>query len=410
MNYTEKLKEAGIAHLSYSAIKDLRNNEYIFKMHYIDKNFGDEIYLSSIIGTWCHYWINKFLQNAFEYSKEYEQKEYDLCVKQTINEAILFVFKKYITQNKKYDKYYSDIDAILKTYSYYLDDDLLAIVASYTSEEDKVKKIEAQTSIFRRIRQMDENLPDNIRWGVRWNMQTIIEWIVNWLCNWFNEVYPTLKDLTYYDSELEFTTSIKDKDNNPYDVPLKSVIDAIFKDNEWNYYIYDWKFKTALLNLEETDCEFHPPYDLQGTTYYIALKNYLNLTDKTKIFVRIFELTMSEPKPEYFLQKDLRAMCDKEWIDWFHWWANAKYMTNDQMTEHLVMRWVIKIKPCSLLYKVEPTERLYLLTIWHDLYSSSIQRLIEIFVENKGILPNFFDWNFDWWITIYKDYLKQFQW
>jgi hypothetical protein len=59
-NTRELLQGSGIEYLSFSSMKELRNNETLFFKKYINYEFDNNIWTSTIIGKSCHEAIEMF--------------------------------------------------------------------------------------------------------------------------------------------------------------------------------------------------------------------------------------------------------------------------------------------------------------------------------------------------------------
>ena len=54
MEARKALQASGIEYLSFSSMKELRNNEGMFLKKYINYEFDNHMYLATIIGKSCH--------------------------------------------------------------------------------------------------------------------------------------------------------------------------------------------------------------------------------------------------------------------------------------------------------------------------------------------------------------------
>lgn len=53
----QQIVASGINYLSFSSMKELRNNEALFLKHYINYEWDNTIYLATIIGKSCHHGV-----------------------------------------------------------------------------------------------------------------------------------------------------------------------------------------------------------------------------------------------------------------------------------------------------------------------------------------------------------------
>jgi len=411
-NTRDSLMGAWIQYLSFSSMKELRNNEALFLKHYINYEFDNWVYVATIIWKSCHFWVEHFLQD--EQMRKLYAKDPETTMSAVIKNAQQYAKDDYITKNKKPDDFWNSKTMI----AFWWYDDIFKLVNDYKKVQDEKDKLNVFTEmqikdkeieeIWEKIKKAiskhkkkDEKLDDFIKYGTTWSIEKILEGIEMWLKNWFAFVYPKVKNWKLISAEYNQTLDIFDLDWVVLDLPVKFIVDAVFEDEDLDLIIVDWKFK-GLLSSDET---IKPEYDMQWSTYFFWCFTAFEKRPKKAL---IIEIQPSDPKPPTMYQPELRSECDKNDIDWAKW-NGWKYMTNAMMQDALLEKWVIELKPVVYEYIIDFDDQSYLLDMWLIFYKQTIKRLYQLLVEKDDFMPNIFDQSFDWGITVYQEWIAQFK-
>lgn len=424
----ENLQASWIEYLSFSSMKELRNNEALFLKHYINYEWDNGIYLATIIWKACHHAVEHFLEDQ-EMRKLFEKKAVKVTEKNKddlsktdpqrfvmdrfIKVAQDYAKDEYIAKNQKPEEFWKSKEMI--KFGWYVD--LVKLVDDYKKlaeeinamwenipEEKAVELEKAGEKIKKCItkhQKKDAKLDDFIKYGSTWSIDKILDGIKIGLENFFNLVYPKVKNWKLLGTEYNQTMDVCDLDWVILDLPLKFIIDAVFEDENWDLIIVDWKFKSQLSDTEI----LKPDYDMQWSTYFFGCFTAFGKKPKEAIFI---EVQPAEAKPTVYLQADLRKLCDENKIDWAKW-NNGKWMTNPMMQKALIDIDAIELKPVVNEYKIDFTNQAYLLDMWLILYRQTIKRLFQLLVENDDFVPNIFDQSFDGGLTVYQEWLDQFK-
>lgn len=206
------------------------------------------------------------------------------------------------------------------------------------------------------------------------------------MTNRFTFVYPKIKDWKLIATEYNTTTDVEDLTGAILALPVKTIIDAVFQDENGEYVIVDWKFKSQLTDGES----IKPDYDMQGATYIFGLMGGMRVVAKRAIFI---EIQPMEAKAPYMQQAELRDLCKTNEIDRENG-NNGKWMTNGLMQDELTKKGVIQLKPVINEYTIDFSEKIYLLEMWTVWYKQTINRLFQLLVVGDDFIPNIFDGNF----------------
>lgn len=424
----EQIQASWIEYLSFSSMKELRNNEALFLKHYINYEWDNLIYLATIIWKSCHHAIECFYNdpaNAEIYNKdpeaETEENKGDLSKtdpKKFVLDKITKFAKdyaktEYIAKNRKSDDFwnsktmidcgwYADIEKLVDDYKKKAEEiKKLEVVDEIKKAETDLEKIwEKIKKAIEKHKEKDAKLDDFINWGATWTYEKIMEGITFGVSNWFDQVYPRVKNWKLIGVEFERTMDVCDLNGEILDLPLKFIIDAVFEDENGDLIIVDWKFKWTLAD----DTSIKPDYDMQWATYFYGGMTAFGKKPKKAIFI---EIQPSEAKPPYMQQAELRELCDANGIDWEKW-NKGKYMTNALMTDALMEKWVIELKPVVYEYTIDFVEKPYLLDMWQVFYNQTIKRLHQLLVQNDDFVPNIFDQSFDGGIIAYTEWMAGF--
>lgn len=424
----EQIQASWIEYLSFSSMKELRNNEALFLKHYINYEWDNLIYLATIIWKSCHHAIECFYNdpaNAEIYNKdpevETEENKGDLSKtdpKKFVLDKITKFAKdyaktEYIAKNRKGDDFwnsktmidcgwYADIEKLVDDYKKKAEEiKKLEVVDEIKKAETDLEKIwEKIKKAIEKHKEKDAKLDDFINWGATWTYEKIMEGITFGVSNWFDQVYPRLKNWKLIWVEFERTLDCADLNGEILELPLKVIIDAVFEDENWDLIIVDWKFKSQLSD----DDSIKPDYDMQGTTYFFGWWTIFGKKPKKAMFI---EIQPAEAKCTVTLQADLRKLCDENEIDWAKW-NNGKWMTNAMMQDALISKWAIELKPVVYEYILDFEAQAYLLEMWLVFYKQTIKRLYQLIVNWDDFMINIFDASFNGWITVYQEWMQQF--
>lgn len=406
------LQNSGIEYLSFSSMKELRNNEAMFLKHYINYEWDTLIYCATIIGKSCHHGIELFYGDPKNISLfETDSK---LVIEKITKRAKDYAKSDYISKNKKPDDFwtakkmiaYGWFTEIVKLVDQYekLKKEIFETPADQVVDETKVSDLESLENTIKetieKAKKKDEKLDDFINYGKTWSIESIMEGIERGIKNWFDWVYPKVKNWTLIGSELERKMDVLDLNGEPLTLPIKFIIDAIYEDENDDLIIVDWKFKSELSN----DTSVKPEYDMQGSTYCFGTNTAF---DRMPIKALFIEIMPKESKCAITLQADLRKACGDCWID-REKGNNGKWMTNPMMTQALIEKWAVELKPVVYEYVVDFIQKHYLLDIWLIFYNQTVKRLYQLVVEWDDFMINIFDGNFDGGISVYKDWISQF--
>lgn len=403
---------AGMQYLSFSSMKELRNNEWLFLKKYINYEWDNWTYIATIIWKSCHHWVEKFLEDK-EMRKLFE-KDAKTTIDAMIKNAQQYAKDDYITKNQKPEDFWK-AEKMVKFWGY---DDIFKLVADqkklekekeelsvFTEMQEKDKEIEEIgydiTIAISKHKKKDRKLDDFIKYGATGSIEKILDGIEMGLKNFFDMVYPTIKNWKLISAEYNQTMDVCDLDWEILDLPLKFIVDAVFEDENWDLIIVDWKFK-GLLSWDEA---IKPEYDMQWSTYFFWCLTAFEKRPKKALIIEI------QPKKQWFTymqQPELRKLCDAHDLDW-KTWNNGKYMTNAMMQQELATKWVIEKAPVVYTYEIDFDEQAYLLDMWIILYKQTIKRLFELLVEKDEFKLNIFDQAFDWGITVYEGWMAEFK-
>ena len=409
----ELLQPSWIEYLSYSSMKELRNNELLFFKKYINYEFDNNIRLSTIIGKCCHHALELFYTDIEE-NKALYHSDFDFLFEKVSKFAKDYAFEEYLQKYQKPPHFWNS-QAMISFGGY---DDLRKQVDEYKALLDEVKGID-DTSLFddkkKEVKDMetaikktiekhkkkDEKLDNFINWWKEWSIEKIMTGIEWGLKNWFSQVYPKIIDWKLIGTEYNRTLPVTDMEWKELVLPLKVIIDVLFETPEGDIVIVDWKFKSQL---KSDEYEFSPEYDMQWSTYFYGVVAWLDQVPTKALFI---EVKPSQQKAPYFKQPELRDMCDENGIDRATG-NNGKYMTNDMMTAELIAQGVLELAPIVNEYTVDFQKRHYVLDMWQVFYNQTIKRLMELLVENDEFVPNIFDGNFGGWVIAYQEWMQEY--
>lgn len=409
----ELLQWSWIEYLSYSSMKELRNNELLFFKKYINYEYDNKIWLSTAIGKCCHHALELFYTDI-ETNKPLYHSDFPFLLEKVTKFAKDYAKEEYLQKNQK-PWHFWNTQSMLEFGGY---DDLRKQVDQYKALLDEVKGIddtslfedkklevaEMETNIKKTIekhKKKDEKLDDFINWWKEWSIEKIMTGIEWGLKNWFSQVYPKIIDWKLLGTEYNRTLPVQDIEWNDLVLPLKVIIDVLFETPEGDIVIVDWKFKGTLMSDEY---EFSPEYDMQWATYFHWVVAWLEQVPTKALFI---EVKPSEQKAPYYKQPELRDMCDEHWIDWATG-NNGKYMTNDMMTAELIKQWKLELAPVINEYTVDFQKRYYVLEMWQKFYNQTIKRLMELLVENDEFIPNIFDGSFGGGVIAYQEWMQEY--
>ena len=411
----KSLQASWIEYLSFSSIKELRNNEALFLKHYINYQWDNNIFIATAVGKSCHHGIEMFYSDLDNNKKLWDTNQ-KLLFEKIIKIAQDYAKDEYIAKNKKPDDFWNSktmiefggySDVALKVDDYAKQAEVVdAIIPTDVAEREKAQKaldaleVEIKALILKH-KEKDAKLDDFIQYGKEWSIESIMEKINMGIINWFQQVYPKIMNWKFISSEYNRTLDITDLNGEILDLPCKIIVDCIFEDENGETIIVDWKFKGQLSNEES----IKPEYDMQGCTYFFGVWAGLAKKPKKAVFI---EIQPSEAKPSMYLQVDLRAECEKHNIDWAKG-NNGKWMTNGMMQEALLAINAIEMKPVVYEYDVDFVAKPYLLDMFLALYTETIVRLYQLLIEGRGFKPNIFDQWFDGGVTVYKEWMDQFK-
>lgn len=410
-NIRELLQGSGIEYLSFSSMKELRNNEMLFFKKYINYEFDNNIWLSTAIGKSCHHGIELFYGDIDNI--ELYQKDPAFVVEKITKFAQDYAKEEYIAKNQKPENFWKS--NIMIDFGGY--EDLRKLVDEYKAQADAIKGITDETALvdankeleaigkkitkaIEKAKEKDAKLDNFINWGATGSIDKIMEGIQAGLKNWFAIVYPKVQNWKLIATEYNRTLDVADLQWEILDLPLKVIIDAVFEDENGDLIIVDWKFKSQLSD----DESIKPDYDMQWCTYFFGGMSALDKVPTKAIFI---EIQPSEPKCPTMYQPELRELCGKHNIDWEKG-NNGKWMTNPMMQEALMEAWVIELQPVVYEYAIDFTEKPYLLEMWSVFYRQTIKRLVQLLVEEQEFLPNIFDGNFGGGVIAYQEWMSQF--
>lgn len=410
-NIRELLQGSGIEYLSFSSMKELRNNEMLFFKKYINYEFDNNIWLSTIIGKSCHHGIELFYWEIDNI--ELYQKDPAFVIDKITKFAMDYAKDEYIAKNQKPEDFWKS--NIMIDFGWY--EDLRKLVDEYKAQAEAIKGITEETALLEankeleaigkkitknieKAKEKDAKLDNLINWGATGTIDKIMDGIQAGLKNWFAIVYPKVKDWKLIATEYNRTLDVADLQWEILDLPLKIIIDAVFEDENWDIIIVDWKFKSQLSD----DDSIKPDYDMQWSTYFFGGMSALEKMPTKALFI---EIQPAEAKPPYMQQAELRELCTKHEIDWEKW-NNGKWMTNGLMTDALLECGALELAPVVYEYVIDFTEKPYLLDMWTVFYKQTIKRLVQLLVEEQEFLPNIFDGNFGGWVIAYQEWMAQF--
>jgi len=410
----QQIVASGINYLSFSSMKELRNNEALFLKHYINYEWDNTIYLATIIGKSCHHGVEWFYGDPD--NKELFEKDPEFVVAKVVKIAKDYAKNEYIAKYRKHEAFWTSTKMI----EFWWYEDIHKLVDEYRAKMDEIKAITAtdvdtmktakkeatkiETKIKKAIEKhkaKDEKLDDFINWWKTGTMEGIFEGIEYGISNWFSQVYPRVKGWKFIGAEFERTIPVADLSGEILEVPLKFIIDALFEDENSDLIIVDWKFKGKLSD----DTSIKPDYDMQGTTYFFGC---MTAFGKKPIKALFIEIQPSEAKPPYMQQAELRELCGLHGIDW-ETGNKGKYMTNALMTDALMAKGIISLNPVVYEYVINFVEKPYLLAMWEVFYHQTTKRLYELIVDGEDFMPNIFDASFDGGIAVYQDWMAQFK-
>lgn len=409
----EQLMASGIEHLSFSSMKELRNNEAMFLKKYINYEFDNNVFVATIIGKSCHYAIEMLYRDE-EHIKNFDGPDQATWIEKITKIGKDYAKEEYIAKYKKSESFWNAPTMI--AFGGYIDlvklvDDIKKIneeINNITTVERSIELEAEKATIMEKIneaiakhREKDEKLDDFIQWGVKGSYESIMEGIEIGMRNWFTIVYPKVKAWKLIGSELSKTVDIADLNGEILALPVKIIIDAVFEDENGDIIIVDWKFKGQLSD----DESIKPDYDMQGTTYYFGGWSVLGKKPKKAIFI---EIQPAEAKCTVVLQADLRKICDENKIDWATG-NKGKYMTNAMMQEVLLKIGAIETKPVVYEYVIDFEAQPYLIAMWLVFYEQTISRLYRLLVEGDEFIINIFDQSFNGGISVYTEWMKEFQ-
>lgn len=398
-------------YLSFSSMKELRNNEGLFLKKYINYEWDNWTYIATIIGKAGHHWVEKFLEDI-EMRKLYK-KDPKVTMDAVIKNAQQYAKDDYIAKNQKPEDFWNTTKMI--TFGWY--DDIFKLASDkdklvwdreksmvYVDQQELDKKIEKIDQdivlAIRKHKRKDQKLDDFIRYGTTGSIEKILDWIDKGLRNFFEMVYPTIENWKLISAEYNQTLDVCDLDWVVLDLPVKFIVDAVFEDENGDLIIVDWKFKGQL----SWDEAIKPEYDMQWSTYFFGC---LTAFEKKAKKALIIEIQPKEQGFPYMKQPELRNLCDVHDLDW-KTWNNGKYMTNAMMQEELAKKEVIEKAPVVYTYEIDFEEKAYLLDMWMILYKQTIKRLFELLVEKDDFKLNIFDQAFDGWLTVYEQWMGEF--
>lgn len=425
----QQIQASWLEYLSFSSMKELRNNEMLFFKHYINYEWDNTIYLATIIWKSCHMWVEAFFNdpaNLEIYNRdpeeETEENKGDLSKtdpKRFVLDKITKFAKDYAKEDyiAKYKKpedfwnsktmvefgWYADVEKLVDEYKKKAEQIKdLEVVEDVKKWEDELEKIWVKIKkAIEKHKEKDQKLDDFINWWATGTIAKIIDGITFGMKNWFDQVFPVVKDWKLVGVEYNQTMDVADLNGEILEMPLKFIVDALFEDQYWNLIIVDWKFKGTLSD----DTSIKPDYDMQGATYFFGVMSAMGKKPTKAIFI---EIQPSDAKPPYMQQAELRDLCGKNEIDWEKW-NNWKYMTNALMTDALMEKWVIELKSVVYHYEIDFTSQAYLLDMWLIFYKQTIKRLFQLLVQDDDFVPNIFDQAFDGGVTVYQEWMSQFK-
>ena len=407
----ESLMASWIEYLSFSSMKELRNNEAMFLKKYINYEFDNNVFVATIIWKSCHHGIEAMFRD--ESNAMLMADEPQVCIDKIIKVAKDYAKEEYIAKFRKPENFWNSKTMI--EFGGYVD--LVKLVDDYKKEAEKIKDLTVVEEIqkaekdlekvgdkikkaIEKHKEKDAKLDDFIQWGVTGSIDKIMDGIQIGLSNWFTFVYPKVKNWKLIWVEFEKTLDCADLNGEILDLPLKVIIDAVFEDENWDLIIVDWKFKGTLSD----DDSIKPDYDMQGVTYFFGGWTILWKKPKKALFI---EIQPSDAKCTVTLQADLRKLCDENAIDWAKW-NGGKYMTNAMMQDVLIEKGAIELKPVVYEYVIDFEAKSYLLEMWLVFYKQTIKRLYQLLVVWDDFILNIFDQSFDGWIKVYKEWMAQF--
>lgn len=407
----QNLQASWLEYLSFSSMKELRNNEALFLKKYINYEFDNNVFVATIIWKSCHHGIEAMFTDLT--NKELFEKEPQVCIDKVIKVAQDYAKNEYIAKFRKPENFWNSKTMI--AFGGYTD--LIKLVDDYTKKANEIKEIsimdqvqEAEKELekigdkikkaIEKHKEKDAKLDDCIQWWATWSLDKIMDWIDIGLKNWFTFVYPKVKNWKLIWVEFERTLDVADLNGEILELPLKVIIDAVFEDENWDLIIVDWKFKSMLAD----DDSIKPDYDMQGVTYFFGGWTIFGKKPKKAMFI---EIQPTEAKCTVTLQADLRKLCDESEIDWAKW-NGGKYMTNAMMQDALIEKGAIELKPVVYEYILDFEKQSYLLDMWIVFYKQTIKRLYQLIVNWDDFMINIFDQSFDGWVTVYKEWMAQF--
>ena len=410
-NTRELLQWAGIQYVSFSSMRELRSNESLFLKKYINYEFDNNIWTSTIIWKSCHESIEMFYCD-YE-SLVWYGKDPDVTKQKIIKFWQDYAKEQYIQKNQKPNDFWNTKTMI----SFWGYEDLRKLVDEYKTQADIIKDLkdlwELESSnktleaiedkiqkVIKKHKKKDWWLDDFIKWWATGDIDKIMDGIQKGMTNWFTFVYPKIKDWKLIATEYNTTTDVEDLTGAILALPIKTIIDAVFQDENGEYVIVDWKFKSQLTDGES----IKPDYDMQGATYIFGLMGGMRVVAKRAIFI---EIQPMEAKAPYMQQAELRDLCKTNEIDRENG-NNGKWMTNGLMQDELIKKGVIQLKQVINEYTIDFSEKIYLLEMWTVWYKQTINRLFQLLVVGDDFIPNIFDGNFGGGVIAYQEWMKDF--
>lgn len=407
----QDLQASWIEYLSFSSMKELRNNEALFLKKYINYEFDNNVFVATMIWKSCHHGIEAMFKD--ESNAMLMADEPQVCIDKIIKVAKDYAKEEYIAKFRKPENFWNSKTMI--AFGGYTD--IVKLVDEYTKKANEIKEIsimdqvqEAEKELgkiwekikkaIEKHKEKDAKLDDFIQWWVRWSFEWVMESIEIGMKNWFTLVYPKIKNWKLIWVEFERTLDCADLNGEILELPIKVIIDAVFEDENGDLIIVDWKFKSQLSD----DESIKPDYDMQGTTYFFGWWTIFGKKPKKAMFI---EIQPAEAKCTVTLQADLRDLCDKNEIDWAKW-NNGKWMTNPMMQEALIKKGAIELKPVVYEYILDFETQAYLLEMWLVFYKQTIKRLYQLIVNWDDFMINIFDASFNGWVTVYQEWMQQF--
>lgn len=141
-NTRELLQSSGIEYLSYSSMKELRNNEILFFKKYINYEFDNNIWLSTIIGKCCHHGIEIFYGDIDNLS--HYEKEPQVIIDKITKFAQDYAKTEYIEKNQKPEDFWKSNTMI--AFGGY--EDLRKLVDEYKAQAETIKGLTDEQALI----------------------------------------------------------------------------------------------------------------------------------------------------------------------------------------------------------------------------------------------------------------------